>query len=167
LSNLYKTTRKNNEFQFTNDAGDVYYVYMSQYYLDHPASVDDDDMVKINHIGFACKRKVEGEKYPFDSKSQNTIKDCFLTLINERHDDAFIYLCDDKDSRGRNRRITFGKWIRDEDPAKQFYIHNEQVTHTIEDKPMHLYMTLIVREDNPLKSLFREAFDFTLDKHYR
>jgi hypothetical protein len=55
---------------------------MSQYYLDHPASVDDDDMVKINHIGFACKRKVEGEKYPFDSKSQNTIKACLMSKIS-------------------------------------------------------------------------------------
>jgi len=160
LSSLYKTSKLYNGYEFTNDNGDVYFVYMSEYYFEHPTSADEDDLVKVNHIGFSCHRKKAEKTHHFDPKCQATIMAIFLKFFNEKPDDAFTYVCDNKDNSARTRRITFGRWITEGDPEHQFFIHHAHI------KSAKFYTTLIVRKENPLKEYFQEAFDFTIKKYY-
>ena len=160
MSNYYNTTRRLNEFEFINNEGDRYLVYIGEYFLEHERATDENDLIKVNHIGFSCRRLAIKKRYLFDHKSQATIKAIFLTLINERPNDAFVYLCDNSDKRARNRRITFGRWIKESDQEHQFSTYNMHI------KVAQFDATLILRDNNPLHHRYKSAFEFTIHKYY-
>jgi len=113
LSNLYELTSTNEGFQFTNIYGDFYTVYITVYFLKNPKDNDEDEYINTYMFGFNCKRTVKAYPNRFDEKTKRTILSVFKKFVSDYPNDAFVYLCDDKDGMARNRRITFGSWFNE------------------------------------------------------
>lgn len=156
LLNLYNTSQSDNGYTFINQNGDEYLVYMTEYYLLNPDSVNPEDMVSVNHIGFSCKRG--SHKVRFDERTKNTIIATFLSFFEERPDDAFVFICDNRDNKARNRRITFDGWIKQANAKNEYYVVSAHL------KNIHFYASIIVKGENLLKDFYVGAFNYTVEE---
>jgi Family of unknown function (DUF6169) len=154
LSKIYDlTSTDNGGFQFTNNAGDFYFVYLTKYSLLHPF---EDDYMDAFMLGFSCKRNSPLNRHHYDAKTKATIISIFKKYMNEHPRDAFLYICDNSDGLERNRRVIFGNWFNE--TSSNFELHYSHIKYNSDN----WYSALLVGKDNPEKELFIRAFHFTL-----
>jgi len=76
-----------------------------------------------------------------------------LDHLNEQ---AFLYICDNKDGKARNRRITFGRWFNEAND--EYERHHSHLKYDSDD----WYSSIIVKKDNPNKQFYIDAYHYTL-----
>ncbi|PYF68468.1 DUF6169 family protein [Pedobacter nutrimenti] len=157
MSNLYDLVEDNSGFQFINNAGDEYNVYFVEYYLIDPNHLPDG-VKPIYTIGFNCVRQNPNAKQRFDNKTKNTILNIFRSFFENHPEDAFIFICDNSDERERQRRITFGKWFREDNEDDKFERHHSHIVHY----GSNWYSSLIISKDCPNKVELIDAYRFTI-----
>ena len=154
LSNLYELTFTDEGFQFTNNTGDQYYVYLTEHALLYPYG--DNRYIDVYMLGFSCKRSDLALVHHYDEKTKDTLLLIFESLVSQYPDDAFIYVCDNQDGKGRNRSITFAKWFNESD--RTF----ERQYSEIRYGEQSLYTAILIKKDNHNRQLFIDAYHYTI-----
>jgi len=156
LSNLYDLTPVSEGYQFTNNSGDQYYVYLTAYSLLDPLLQGEEAYVNVYMLGFNCKRAKPEDPFGYDANTKHTIISIFKSLLDQFNEEAFLYICDNKDGRARNRRITFGRWFNEANDGYEH--HHSHFKYGSED----WYSAIIVKKDKPDKQFYIDAYHFTL-----
>lgn len=159
MSNLYNTSIIDSEHHFSSDTGDKYVVYFIESKIYQKSQFGQREEVKIYHIGFS-RDKNYNSVIRFDRKVRDTILSIYMNFIEAHPDDAFIYICDNDDRRGRHRSITFGSWFNDYKPSTPLFRCNFNSSETT------LYVSLVMVSSNPLKHFYMDAFEYTLKDLY-
>jgi hypothetical protein len=158
LSNLYNLTPATGGYQFINRAGDQYYVYLTTYSLLNPENQDEETYINVYMLGFNCTRSDHSGKHYYDAKSKATILSIFLGFMKQHPNEAFLYVCDNRDGLARNRRITFGRWFN---KANSIYEqHNSHINYGQDD----WYSAILIKIDNANKERFINAYHYTLQQ---
>jgi hypothetical protein len=158
LSNLYELIPDKGGFYFFNSVGDQYFVYTTIYSLLDPRVPEDETYITAYMLGFSCKRFDPNSRRLHDPQSKVTIISIFTQFLLEHPDDAFLYVCDNRDGFARNRYITFKKWFNEANSAYEHY--HSQINYGEEN----WYSAMLIKQDNDRKELFISAYYYTLKK---
>ncbi len=156
MSNHYELRPAGEGFQFTNLAGDDYYVYLTTYSLLDPKKVKAEGYIDVFMLGFSCKRLNLTTNPRFDARTKASILKIINSYLNLYPNQAFVYVCDNQDGRARNRRITFGRWFRE---SKKGYL---RIQSHLQYEGSDWFSSLIVSRDNPDKKKYIDAYNYTL-----
>jgi len=80
----------------------------------------------------------------------------FRSFMELHPDDAFLYVCDNRDGLARNRRVTFGRWFHEENSA--YEQHHSPVSYG----QNNWYSAILIKKENADKQLFINAYHYTL-----
>jgi hypothetical protein len=153
-SNCYNLTSVPGGYEFTTTSGDFYFVYFTEFSLLDPD--DEQNHIETYSFGFDCKRADPDKKHRFDAGTKATILNILEQYFEEHGEDAFLYICLNTDGMARNRRITFGRWFRE--IKNEYERHESHIDYGDQD----WYSALLVRQDNPEKQRYIDAYHYTL-----
>jgi hypothetical protein len=158
LLSLYDLIPAAGGYLFTNDAGDQYYVYLTEYGLLDPRSPNEEAYINAFMLGFSCKRSNPHLRPHYDTKSKATILFVFKEFIDRYPGEAFVYVCDNRDGLARNRRVTFARWFNEENTA--YERHHSQISYG----EINWYSAILIRTGNANKQLLINAYYYTLQQ---
>jgi hypothetical protein len=156
LLSLYNLTSVPGGYEFTTNSGDVYLVYFTEFSLLDPEN--EGSYIETYSFGFDCRRAHPEKKQRFDAATKATILDILKNFFDEHGEDAFLYICLNTDGMARNRRVTFGRWFRE--LKNDYERHQSHIDYGDQD----WYSALLVRQDNPEKQRYIDAYHYTLEQ---
>ena len=156
MSSLYNLIPTEEGFKFINDLGNQYYVYLTSYSLLDPKVMGQEGYINVFMFGFNCKPKNAQTFLRYDAKSKATIIFIFKGFLEQYPQDAFVYLCDNKDGMARNRRITFGKWFNEN--SNNHELHHSNIKYGKDN----WYSAILIRKENANKQIYLDAYHYTI-----
>lgn len=150
MPSLYNLTRTDQGYSFVTDQNIEYQIFFTMYYLDDA----DGNEHTIYSFGFERSGSFEAQKYEFgyDEKIKSTIIHIVTDFFIKNENNALLYFCWPDDDFARHRSITFSKWCKESDD-----IEHKRGVVTYGKKS--LYGGILVKKENPLKSLLMDAFE--------
>ena len=147
---------KDGSYNFISEEGHSYLVYFSESTL--PDS--DRNIHIVYNLWFS--RNGDHTCKPFINKYDGKIRATVIFIVNEffqKNDHrTLIYFCFGDDGYSRHRNIVFNQWCKDLDISIEK--HNGIILY----ENNHVYGSLIIVKDNPLKSLIVDSFNSYLEE---
>ncbi|MBP1222477.1 DUF6169 family protein [Flavobacterium sp. 1355] len=145
-----------------NDSTQSYH-FLTKNNIDYRVAFIDDQTfsavsgIEMQNIYQIIIEKVEDKREKFDSQVSSTIQSIVLSFFKNSQN-AMIYICDDKDDKGKKRFNAFERWYKNcESNGFINKINNVIVCYT-EEKHWTLYTSLLYHEDNSNKDTIVEVY---------
>ena len=150
MPSLYNLTQTDQGYSFVTDHNIEYTIFFTMYYLDDT----DGNEHTIYSFGFERSGSFKAKKYEFshDVKIKTTIIHVVKEFFIKNEDNALLYFCWPDDDFARHRSIIFSKWCKESDDI-------EHKRGTVPYGTTNLYGGILVKKENPLKSLLVNAFE--------
>ncbi len=156
MLNLYKLTPTAEGFKFINKLGSQYYVYLTSYSLLDPTVTDQQAYISVFMFGFNAKPNNLQTAQHHDARSKATIISIFKGFLEQYPNDAFVYLCDNKDGMARNRRITFATWFNEN--SSNYELHHSNIKYGKDN----WYSAILIRKENIDRQIYLDAYHHTI-----
>jgi hypothetical protein len=153
LLSHYKLIPFKEGYKFINSSGDEYYAYFTPFTL----QASETATVETFCFGFECKKLNPGSRQVYDEATKITIANIIKNYFESSEENAILYVCLNNDKMARHRNVIFGKWF------SEFGKGYERHKSKIETEKLDSYSSIIVKENNPNKQAFINAFHFTID----